>query len=122
MQNKERNMEHIFLLSFDVEEFTVPEEQKGSLTEKEIEAVFQAGAEGLKRCILLLKQQNIVATCFCTYEFVKKYPSLIKELHHMGCEIGLHGYAHKDQYQTMDEEKALSLLLRAKKEIERTVQ
>ncbi len=120
MEDKEQK-QHTFLLSFDVEEFTVPEEQKGSLTEEEREAVFDAGAEGLKKCIDLLKQQNIVATCFCTYEFIKKYPQLVKELHDMGCEIALHGYAHKDQYQEMETMKAQSLLSQAKEEIEKIV-
>lgn len=116
-----KQMQHTFLLSFDVEEFTVPEEQKGFLTEEEREAVFQRGAEGLKRCISLLKQQNVVATCFCTSEFVRKYPPLIKELQSQGCEIALHGYAHRDQYQTMEGEHAFSSLSKAKEEIEKIV-
>lgn len=122
MKNKEQNKEHTFLLSFDVEEFTVPEEQKGSLSEEERVAVFQAGADGLKQCITFLKQHNVVATCFCTAEFVTMYPQLIKELDDIGCEIALHGYAHHDHYQNMGETKAFSLLAKAKKEIEKIVQ
>ncbi len=114
-----RQKQHTFLLSLDVEEFTVPEEQKGSLTKEERVAVFEAGAEGLKRCISLLKQQDVVATCFCTYEFVEKYHLLIKELQGMDCEIALHGYAHSDKYQSMKAERALSLLTKAKQEIEK---
>ncbi len=122
MKSKKQGKEHTFLLSFDVEEFTVPQEQKGSLTKEEREAVFEVGAEGLKKCISILKQHGIVATCFCTAEFVKKYPELIRELYSMNCEIALHGFAHKDHYESMDETTALSLLVKAKQEIEKRVQ
>jgi peptidoglycan/xylan/chitin deacetylase (PgdA/CDA1 family) len=115
------NNQHTFILSFDIEEFTIPEEKGAIKTKKEREYIFKIGAEGVKRIIEILKKEDVPSTCFCTYEFFHRYPELVEEIHNMGSEVAIHAYAHKDNYQTMDKEETLKKLIKAKKEIEETL-
>jgi peptidoglycan/xylan/chitin deacetylase (PgdA/CDA1 family) len=114
MKNK-----HTFILSFDVEEFTIPEELGMIKTKEEKEFLFKVGAEGLKKVLKLLKKEDIPATFFCTYELFCRYPELIQEINHMGSEVAIHAYTHKDDYRTMNEDTTTKKLTKAKKEMEK---
>lgn len=111
---------HKFFLSFDVEEFTFPEE-RGQLSQEEREMAFSYGREGMKIIMSILKRQKIIATFFCTYEFFCKYPEVMKEVKKMGGEIGLHGYKHGDDYCSMNEKEIIESLCFAKKEMEKRI-
>ncbi len=109
---------HVFLLTFDLEEFTIPQE-RAQISVQEHNLLFKYGQEGTKLIINLLKRQNIPAAIFCTYDFFYKFPELIQELKGIGCEIALHAYAHDDDYRTMNEKQVIQRLGHAKKEMEK---
>jgi peptidoglycan/xylan/chitin deacetylase (PgdA/CDA1 family) len=113
---------HTFLLSFDVEEFTMPEEMGAIKTKEQQDHLFKISAEGLKKIMKILKEERIIATFFCTYEFFYRYPKLIQQISEEGNEVAIHAYAHKDNYQIMDEKKAIKKLKKAKREIEKKLQ
>lgn len=109
---------HVFLLTFDIEEFTLPQE-RAQISVQENNLLFQYGQNGTKSIIALLERQQIPATVFCTYDFFCKSPQLIQELKNKGCEIGLHAYTHKDNYRVMDEKYIVKRLGHAKKKMEK---
>lgn len=87
-----------FCLSFDLEEFDVPQEIGKNISKNES---FSISLEGTKKILDLLKEHNIKATFFVTTEFYKKYPKLIKEISKVH-EIACHGEHDKD-YGKIDE-------------------
>ena len=56
------------LLTFDLEEFVCPAERKLGISK---ERLFEVSRYGLKNIIRILKENNIRATFFTTYEFAK---------------------------------------------------
>jgi peptidoglycan/xylan/chitin deacetylase (PgdA/CDA1 family) len=114
-------LHHAFLLTFDVEEFTVPVERT-AVSKEERDTLFALGQEGVKKLAALLKRQQVPATIFCTYDFFCRYSGEIQELQNKGCEIALHAYAHADDYRTMDESMVFSRLSAAKKAMEKKLQ
>lgn len=109
-----------FLLSFDVEEFTLPFEIKCSKSYSE-EELFSIGAQGLEKILFLLEKEKIVATFFCTYSFFLRYPQLLKKAVALGCEIGIHGYQHDDDYKKMAENEVVLIFSKAKSVMEKVL-
>jgi peptidoglycan/xylan/chitin deacetylase (PgdA/CDA1 family) len=78
------------LLSFDLEEFDIPEEYGHPLSAHE---KLERSREGLVLIMALLQKLNISATFYTTAFFAQAYPDLIRQLseHH---EIASHGFYH----------------------------
>jgi len=83
-------MNKLILLSFDVEEFDVPEEYGQTLPES---VKFKVSAEGLEKVLELLDRLNIEATFFITANFAIHHPSAILEIAKKH-EIASHGFYH----------------------------
>jgi peptidoglycan/xylan/chitin deacetylase (PgdA/CDA1 family) len=83
-------MNKSILLSFDIEEFDIPEEY-GQPLESEIE--FEISNRGLSKIISLIEKLDITATFFVTANFALHNPDTIREIskHH---EIASHGFYH----------------------------
>lgn len=90
------------LLTFDLEEFPA-REFKVPIT---IEEAYKIGFEGTKKILKLIKENNIIATCFVTYEFGIRYKKIIKEFEKLGCEIACHGFNHDHRYGKMNKKQA----------------
>ena len=84
-------MKQKVLLSFDVEEFDLPKEHGAKISVAEGARV---SAEGLKKILDLLKKNNVKATFFCTGNFAKEQPQLIKRIFNEGHEVAGHGVDH----------------------------
>ena len=83
-------MDKLILLSFDVEEFDVPEEYGQTLDES---VKFKVSAEGLENVLKLLDRANIKATFFITANFAIHHPSKILKIA-KNHEIASHGFYH----------------------------
>lgn len=83
-------MSKVVLLSFDVEEFDVPEEYGQSLTD---ELKFSVSLTGLKPVLQLLDEFGIRATFFTTAHFALHYPDLMQAIAHQH-EVASHGFYH----------------------------
>lgn len=105
------------LLTFDIEEFDLPEEYGIRINEEE---KFKVGFDGTKRILSLLGRTNIKSTFFVTAKFAERYPKLIKKIS-QNHEIALHGYDHSDNYGKMDEKDSEIRLRKAKKIIEKII-
>lgn len=86
------NMTKAILLSFDVEEFDIPEEY-GTKIEDSVK--FAVSAQGLKEVLYLLEKLNIKATFFVTANFAINHKNLILEISR-NHEIASHGFYHSD--------------------------
>lgn len=83
-------MTNVILLSFDLEEFDVPEEYGQSLPD---EVKFAVSREGLQPVLHLLDELNIRATFFTTANFALHHPDLIRAIAQTH-EIASHGFYH----------------------------
>ena len=79
------------LLSFDVEEFDLPREHGEMISVKKGAKV---SAEGLVKILDVLKNNKVRATFFCTVNFAKEQPELIKRINTDGHEVACHGVNH----------------------------
>ena len=79
------------LLSFDIEEFDLPEEFGSAVPEEEKTAV---SAEGAGALLDVLARTGVRATFFTTAFFARKEPELIRRMVELGGEIGSHGMNH----------------------------
>lgn len=79
------------LLSFDIEEFDLPEEFHAEIPEKEKD---QISADGTREILNLLKETDVRATFFITGYFAERHPDMIKEMRDAGHEIASHGMNH----------------------------
>ena len=79
------------LLSFDVEEFDLPREHGAEISLKK---GIKVSVEGLRRILDILKRTEIKATFFCTGNFAKAQPTLLKQIINDGHEIACHGVDH----------------------------
>ena len=84
-------MKKVVLLSFDVEEFDLPREHGAEISLKE---GVEVSTVGLRRIMEVLEKTGIRATFFCTGNYVKAKPELIKEIKQRGHEIACHGVDH----------------------------
>lgn len=83
-------MTHKILLTFDVEEFDIPEEYGQQLDWK---TKIDMGTKGLEEVIKLIAPFHIPCTFFTTAKFAREQPALIKSLAATH-EIASHGYDH----------------------------
>ena len=104
------------LLTFDLEEFVCPAERKLGISK---ERLFEVSRYGLKNIIRILKENNIRATFFTTYEFANKNKDLIKILVKNRNEISMHGYEHNTSLNKMRDEDVINELRKAKIGIEK---
>ncbi len=81
----------MILLSFDIEEFDMPLEYKGTIAfEKQI----KTSQNGLENILNLLKKHQIRATFFCTVIFAEHSVHLIERLLNEGHELASHTWFH----------------------------
>ena len=104
------------LLTFDIEEF---DELRIRSIENNVKKQCAVSADGLNNALGLLKKHKIKATFFTTYVFAMNEERLIKRLLKEGHELGLHAYRHKDDYTSMNQDKAFRILADAKNKIEK---
>lgn len=95
------------LLSFDIEEFNLPEEYG---EEVEFAQQIEVSQKGLVRVLDLLKLHNIKATFYSTVIFAENSLPLIKQIVKQGHEIASHGYAHGGEQQEGDFARSKRLL------------
>ncbi len=107
------------LLTFDIEEFDMPQGFGLDLAEETMYAVSSAGL----RTILdtLEEVGGIKATFFTTANFARTFPKQMKGIAARGHEVALHGYSHGDNYEKLSPEQSLSRLGKAKREVEKIV-
>ncbi len=86
------------LLSFDLEEFDVPEEYGQSIAPAER---LRVGLEGLDALLRMLDRQQIPATFFVTAYFAENFPDRIQALAARNYEIASHGFYH-DSFTVAD--------------------
>ncbi len=87
----------VALLSFDVEEFDLPREHGVEIT---LNDGIKVSKEGLVKILNILKRQKVKATFFCTGNFVKAEPELIRKIFKDGHEIAGHGVDHFEPKKT----------------------
>ncbi len=98
-------MNKYILLSFDIEEFDIPEEYGQSLTE---DVKFAVSKTGLCNVISLLEKLDIAATFFVTANFALHNQEIIKQLSQQH-EIASHGFYHS-QFSVDDLQKSKETL------------
>jgi hypothetical protein len=81
------------LLSFDAEEFDIPNEFGQPLPVETQQAV---GVEGLRRVLEMLEQMDVYATFFTTVRLAEAAPALIRRLVGSGHELASHGIEHSN--------------------------
>lgn len=81
----------MILLSFDTEEFDVPKEHG---VEFSLEDGMKVSIEGTNRILDVLKKTGVKATFFCTGNFVKNAPAVMKRILDEGHEAACHGVDH----------------------------
>ncbi len=95
------DMNKTVLLSFDVEEFDVPEEYGQSLPDA---VKFAVSREGLQPVLHLLEELGIRATFFTTANFALHYPELMQAIAQTH-EIASHGFYHSS-FEVADLQKS----------------
>ena len=85
------------LLSFDIEEFDLPEEYKASVPEED---KFEISRCGTRAIIELMKETGAKATFFTTAVFAMRYPELIRQGYQFEktMETGKNRYGKTDRY------------------------
>ena len=82
-----------FLLSFDIEEFDLPEEYGAEITE---EQKFEISRRGTEAILELLRSKGVRATFFVTGCFAARYPELIRQMINDQHEVASHGMDHSN--------------------------
>lgn len=98
-------MNKLILLSFDIEEFDIPEEYGQKIDEQ---TQFEVSLKGLKLLIHLLDKLNIKATFFTTANFAIHNQAIIREISARH-EIASHGFYHSS-FKKEDLEKSRKVL------------
>ena len=96
----------IILLSFDIEEFDLPEEFGCQVTEN---SKFEISRKGTEKILEVVNRQNIKATFFVTSNIAEKYPDLIKIMVENGHEVASHGVSHSS-FEVEDLKKSRRIL------------
>lgn len=104
------------LLTFDLEEFGLPEEYGINIPKNDMNNV---SLEGAKKIFALLRRHKIKATFFITAYFALKNKNLIKRIKQEGHEIAFHGYLHSHNYKKMAGKDAVIYLKKGKDQIEK---
>ena len=79
------------LLSFDTEEFDVPKEHGVDFS---LEEGIKVSIDGTNRILDVLTKTGVKATFFCTGNFVKNAPYVMKRIVDEGHEVACHGVDH----------------------------
>jgi peptidoglycan/xylan/chitin deacetylase (PgdA/CDA1 family) len=103
-------MTNAILLSFDIEEFDIPEEYGQTVPEA---VKFDVSFQGLQAVLAILDVLDVVATFFVTAHFADHHPDLIRQISQRH-EIASHGYYH-DRFELAD-------LVRSKQRLESITQ
>jgi peptidoglycan/xylan/chitin deacetylase (PgdA/CDA1 family) len=98
-------MKKSVLLSFDIEEFDIPEEY-GQIIDKQTQ--FYVSLQGLKSILPLLEQLDIRVTFFVTANFAVHHEGIIREISQKH-EIASHGFYHSS-FSVEDLEKSRKTL------------
>ncbi len=105
------------LLTFDVEEFSLPRVLYNlNLNKKELEISYK----GLNKLLKILNKYKAKATFFTTAFFAKSYPKLIKKLSKTH-EVALHGLYHTDNYSVLSKQEAYKKIKEAKQILEKII-
>ncbi len=81
------------LLSFDIEEFDLPQEYGAEISENDKFAISAAGCSAVMD---IMERTGIKATFFITGKFAAAYPEMIKAMAQHGHEIASHGMDHSE--------------------------
>jgi len=84
-------MKQTILLGFDLEEFDLPLENNGEIS---FEDQLNTSETGINNVLDLLAEYHIVATFFCTVNFAKNRPEVLKRIVSDGHEVASHGCFH----------------------------
>jgi Glycosyl transferase family 2/Polysaccharide deacetylase len=79
------------LMSFDAEEFDIPEEFGGTISPA---AQLEVAAEGMRRAMEVLGEVPARATFFMTVRFAESAPDLVRLAVTLGHEVASHGLVH----------------------------
>ena len=85
------------LLSFDTEEFDVPKEHGVDFT---LEQGMEVSKVGTKRILDVLKENGVKATFFCTGNFARLAPEVMRRIIDEGHEVACHGVDHWQPKET----------------------
>jgi len=86
-------MKQTILLGFDIEEFDLPLENNGKIS---FEDQLKTSESGANKVLDLLDKYNIKATFFCTVNFVRNRPEVLKRIVREGHEVASHGCFHHE--------------------------
>ena len=95
------------LLSFDIEEFEVPEEYHGTMRKED---VFATSAQGASVILDIMKENGVKATFFCTGRFAEEESELVRRMVDEGHEVASHGYRHNRRQRNDDILKSKQVL------------
>ena len=87
----DRHQKTPLLLSFDIEEFDLPEEYQIQVSNEE---KYEISRQGTCRILNLCNANCIKATFFVTGNFARRFPEIIRDMAINGHEIASHGMAH----------------------------
>ncbi len=87
------------LLSFDIEEFDIPQEYGIAISKQD---QFEFSLEGLKKIMEILDKLDVAATFFVTASFASKYPAVIRSISEKN-EVASHDLNH--QVKNYDEKQ-----------------
>jgi len=87
----------MILLSFDIEEFDLPREHGVDIS---LEEGIRVSRYGAGRILDLLARHSVKATFFCTANFAKSAPDILKRMIAEGHEIACHGCDHFEPLDT----------------------
>ena len=85
------------LLSFDVEEFDLPKEHGAEIS---LEEGIAFSKSGLERILEVLDDTDVRATFFCTGNFARQEPEILRQMQKAGHEIACHGVDHFEPKET----------------------
>ena len=95
-------MKQTILLGFDLEEFDLPIENNGKIS---FDDQLNTSETGANNVLDLLAKYQLKATFFCTVNFVKNRPEVLKRIVRDGHEVASHGYFH-DKFSPEDYQKS----------------
>ena len=94
------------LLSFDIEEFDLPEEYGKTISDDE---KFEISKRGTEKILEVVNRQAVKTTFFVTSNFAEKYPELIKNMVEHNHEVASHGVSHSS-FEVADLKKSKEVL------------
>lgn len=93
-KKKSNKKKRTVLLSFDTEEFDLPREHGVDIS---LDQGIAVSASGTERILDILKQAQVKATFFCTVNFAKNAPQVMRRILDEGHEVASHSVDHWQQ-------------------------